>query len=446
MILVAKSRPQTSSPVLYSSPDSSSVVVDIPTSISLAQHLQPPPQHYPLISSSPAPTVPYQSTEPKTERAKANVLARNGGQEHGVTHERWLREAWDQLRREKQNGVWCLSRNVKVEVNSRRRKRSERQQIQSKWARKGTNREAAEDEDSNETYCLESKEPRILQPLEKAIDVPTDLKPLNLQDINERLVLNPASESVKLFTVSLDPLPTSATFLIPPRSSFFQGTINRDAAVAFSKAALKLHPCGSSLGAGPGEFDVVVLDPPWQNRSVRNSRKYPMMSEDGEDYLGPLHVLRDMLGKHLATDGIVACWITNKSIVRDLALQLFRHWAVELIEELVWLKVTTEGAPVLDIPSSWRKPYEICLIGKRGSGVRSNDGNGSVKRRLIVAVPDIHSRKPCLRDILRSNDTDHRGLEIFARSLTANWCAWGDQVLFSAEQGDWAFPSSHTSE
>ncbi|KAI4149278.1 MAG: hypothetical protein LQ340_004708, partial [Diploschistes diacapsis] len=66
------------SAILYESPDQNYIVLDLPLSLSLAQ--LPRPQSSLLkrrIFSSPPLEQPYQSTEPKSDTARANILARS---------------------------------------------------------------------------------------------------------------------------------------------------------------------------------------------------------------------------------------------------------------------------------------------------------------------------------------------------------------------------------
>ena len=145
----------------------------------------------------------------------------------------------------------------------------------------------------------------------------------------------------------------------------------------------------------------------------------------------------------------MACWITNKASARADALECFRIWGVTLIEEWVWLKVTAKGEPVYDVEGLWKKPFEVLLVGRKdddmvseagkSEGQRCEDGEG-VKLRLVVGVPDLHSRKPSLRTLMESlvcKGENYRALEVFARNLTAGWLAWGDEVLKFNWEGHW---------
>jgi hypothetical protein len=78
---------------------------------------------------------------------------------------------------------------------------------------------------------------------------------------------------------------------------------------------------------------------------------------------------------------------------------------------------------------------------------KNADEAHEIKRRILVAVPDLHSRKPNLRELIEriffsSSETGTRGnpeqgkrcceysaMEVFARNLTAGWWACGDEVL-----------------
>jgi N6-adenosine-specific RNA methylase IME4 len=183
-------------------------------------------------------------------------------------------------------------------------------------------------------------------------------------------------------------------------------------------------------------FRLVVLDPPWPNRSAkRRTDKYATTPNLAE--------MRSLLtsipvSAHLANDGLVAVWITNKASIPDLLTSptgVFASWGVELVAEWTWLKIAATGEPLYDVESAWRKPWEKLLIAKR-IGVPAPP---ELKSKTIVAAPDVHSRKPNLRGIFAHSlgQQDYAGLEIFARNLTAGWWSWGDQVFCFQGQQHW---------
>ncbi|KAI4108143.1 MAG: hypothetical protein L6R37_001181 [Teloschistes peruensis] len=195
------------------------------------------------------------------------------------------------------------------------------------------------------------------------------------------------------------------------------------------------------MSAAPGQFDFVLLDPPWDNKSVRRGGTYKTQRKSEED---PLLVLEKMLGSHIAPGAIVACWITNKKSVRTTALRLFESWGVTLIEEWAWLKTTIHGEPIVDVEGIMRRPYEVLLIGRSMHLAFDDFGDSGsvdlVKKRLVVGVPDLHSRKPCLKTLIEpmlKDKSNYRALEIFARHLIAGWWSWGDEVLKYNGEGYW---------
>ena len=61
-------------------------------------------------------------------------------------------------------------------------------------------------------------------------------------------------------------------------------------------------------------------------------------------------------------------------------------------------------------------------------------------RRVIASVPDFHSRKPCLKELiepLMAERADYRALEVFARNLVAGWWSWGDECTKFNEESFW---------
>jgi N6-adenosine-specific RNA methylase IME4 len=166
---------------------------------------------------------------------------------------------------------------------------------------------------------------------------------------------------------------------------------------------------------------------------------------------GGYHPVRDMdsvqsllslipVGSHLAVDGLLVVWVTNSPSATDVLTSphngLFAQWDVELVGEWMWLKVTTEGEPLFALDSSWRKPWERLLIARKRGGL----GGPSIANKVIIAVPDVHSRKPNLRHLFEDSGLLPEGylaLEVFARNLTAGWWSWGEEVLLFQHRKHW---------
>ena len=84
--------------------------------------------------------------------------------------------------------------------------------------------------------------------------------------------------------------------------------------------------------------------------------------------------------------------------------------------------------------SEWKKPYEILLVGKKTEHKAKQP-----RRRVIIAVPDLHSRKPCLKHLVEKLLLwpGCSGLEVFARNLVSGWMSWGNEVLKYQWTGMW---------
>lgn len=416
--------------ILYQNDTQTITLMDIPKSISLGQGTSHQSGDEIIYSSSPL-KAPYESTEPKSIKARANVLQMRRATDVGFPED-LLNQAIERIA-EAWKGEWCLERMISplTKVQEPKDHKSAKMFAQ-KFANKPEN-----------SMANVSKEPDLIVVGEKS-DSWHNLEPLILRQesttfttprsLTNRLVQNHLSLPLLLHISCL-----FTTYHLPPQSSFLLSKINTATTTCLSMAALSALP-SSTPTAGPGQFDFILLDPPWENRSVRRSGKYQTIKDSGD----PMDGLRPMLEQHVAPGGLVACWITNKASIREDVLESFDAWDVKLIEEWAWLKVTVDGRPMTEIGGVWRKPYEVLLIGrkrgaKRGRQDESNEQR-NVMRRVIVAVSDIHSRKPSLKELVEPMmqcSNGYRALEIFARHLTAGWWAWGDDVLKFNWEGHW---------
>ncbi|KAL9098190.1 MAG: hypothetical protein Q9163_006104 [Psora crenata] len=388
----------TCTAILYQNSAKSITLMDIPRSITVAQMsscLEQPCSSLPLRT-------PYPSVEPKGEQKKTKFAQLQASTD--IFPVKLFKEALDEVAQH-WAGEWCLQRFV---GNSHM-----------------LGKKVSRDEIFRE-YLSSVQGWSLTEP----IMLPSEgVSQGKLSEMCNRLICNAHTRTVNIHLTA-----SPCTYRVPPESCYFLSRINESTMISFSMAALQIFPTASvSSRAGPGQFDFIVLDPPWPNRSVRRAKEYRTTQHDDN----PMTALCTMLGQHIAPGGLVACWITNKAAVRELAMQALAGWGVQLIEEWAWLKVTVDGQPATDIDGVWRKPYELLLIGRK-SIPDGNTGKGSshnvdnMKKKVMVAVSDFHSRKPNLKELVQPMLPDplaYRALEIFARNLTAGWCAWGDEVL-----------------
>lgn len=228
--------------------------------------------------------------------------------------------------------------------------------------------------------------------------------PQNL-DLFSRITVN-RSDSALVVTLM------GEEYVIPALSSFLLSDFTR------------LQPL-VSYGA---TFDLIVIDPPWENKSVKRSRKYNSL---------PSSQLKKLpIPLWASADGLVVTWVTNRpSHLRFVRDELYPHWGVEVVAEWFWVKITTSGEFVFPLDSEHKKPYEVMVLGRYSSNTDKSEGSSpsiSIEdHRLIVSIPStLHSQKPCLSDVLKPYiRPTGKCLELFARNLHPGWTSWGNEVL-----------------
>jgi N6-adenosine-specific RNA methylase IME4 len=525
-------------PILYQNSSSTVFLVDIPASIARAQDLLPQPQpdiSYGTRSTPPAyltrnthkrrhllSTLPLKQpyavpNEPKSETAQAKVLARIP-QSESEFHEAIRPVVLDALSEIRQNysqgSDWCLPRHLlgganpkqieevrskqldKIQEgnNTREKRKLPKRDYNHAFNREEQNHESLDIQvlprqrgsgftaDTDDNVQIQHQPPLILSPGKNRFE--------NGDELCNKLVKNTSSDGAIIelrssYTVKsggwLSPdvehiQDHGQVYLIPPLSRF----ILRDLPISKELDCTNSSPIP---GLDPEQkFNLIVLDPPWANRSVRRSGHYQTQTYlDNElltgyissvlavhsyshphlppqiDDTADLDQYRSQSGSNLST---AAIWITNSAKSRAIAHGALNKSGFSVCEEWVWIKTTVQGEPVTPIEGLWRKPYEVLVIGRREpepatTCIRST-GAKAVLRRVIAAVPDVHSRKPNLKAVFErilftasSESTDigrdtgtgisdqiirYTALEVFARNLTAGWWACGNEVLkFNSE-------------
>ena len=416
--------------ILYQNKARTVTLIDIPLSISLSQGTPDHPSTDLLYSASPL-EKPHPSLEPRSIKAKQRVQERLSDPTLTLPSfpSDWLSQGLAEIRAERPQ-AFCLERRIDRLLPTRHKE----DQVQ-KGRLHLFEENMRESKIKIPERCTSAwREPQGPLILSSSASI-GEYGILQASQLMNKVIRNISARPVLVRVGHSD-----RNYSIPPFSVFMLSNIGHREASHFSKMVTKLLP-EPSLSAAPGQFDFILLDPPWENRSVRRSKTYASGRKADDD---PMQVLGGMLGKHMAPGALVACWITNKASVRDAALQAFERWGLELVEEWAWLKITVHGEPVCDLDGSMRRPYETVLVGKLVDETlgRFNDSISAEAstRRLIVAVPDLHSRKPCLKEIIEPMMRDksgYRALEIFARNLTAGWWSWGNEVLRYNWKGHW---------
>ncbi|NWQ78727.1 METL4 protein, partial [Columbina picui] len=202
-------------------------------------------------------------------------------------------------------------------------------------------------------------------------------------------------------------------YLVPPKSSFLLSDIS----------------CLQPLLNYKKKYDVIVIDPPWENKSLKRSNRY--------SYLSSWQIKQIPVPALAAPNCLVVTWVTNRQKhLRFVKDELYPHWSVKTLAEWHWVKITRAGEFVLPLDSLHKKPYEVLVLGRVQGDIKetlrkSEDVLPIPEHKLIVSIPcSLHSHKPPLTAVLAEFiKPDVECLELFARNLQPGWTSWGNEVL-----------------
>lgn len=440
--------PSPSPAILYRNPAADAILIDIPASIALAQHCDsdsscraargnPQCRGCCTLLSSEPPAQPYPShAEPKSERARSRVLDRVPEDQLRYQDEIsvFVQQSLDNIRQNYNGGSWCLPRqipdhHVPVDCCSR--------YVDTERGRGAPDKKRKLD--SSGLWEMTSDGPQKLPQTRAPLVLPSS-RPLGLKklsDMQDILVQNPWPSHGVILLNNPDSQPSKAKKTDGPIA-------NNHSGIHCDMTSVYIPPNSSfvlaQLGTAPlpleGKFDFLLLDPPWQNRSVRRSSKY-----QEERPVSLQELLKDTVSQLLrAETGIIGVWTTNSASSRRTALSVLDSMQLHIVEEWVWIKTTIDGEPIYPVRGLWKKPYEVLILGRSSKFKHDQDSQLSVKRRLIAGVPDIHSRKPNLKGVLEEifNLRDYRAIEVFARNLTSGWHSIGNEVTKYNDAEWWA--------
>lgn len=424
------------SPILWQNDEKTITLLDIPRSISAAQGTPNSPCNDILISSKPL-EQPFPSQEPKTEKAKANLKDNTISEQLSAEYQTILQDALHEVRKTHDQD-WCLPRHTTTRGSQSSGKKRKLDQLSSP---QDLESKSIHERSSNQQH--HSQFPSPSPGVSERSNIPLTCEVCFNGDDRFQSNCRSSTTQGQISATKSKSIDATEGFRFPPRSSLYLGNL-QDTSRAFH-AAVRSQANSHDTRK---QFDFVLLDPPWPNRSVKRATKanrgrgYSIADslEDVQQLI--LGTDLDML---MAGECLLGVWVTNRQTFRELVLGddgIFSQWGVELEEEWIWLKTTTRGEPVSSIDSLWRKPYEVLLLGRK----RGSDALGipsAPRRRVMVAVPDLHSRKPCLKELIEPmivQKDDYRALEVFARHLVAGWVSWGNECIKFNGETNWYTP------
>lgn len=184
-----------------------------------------------------------------------------------------------------------------------------------------------------------------------------------------------------------------------------------------------------------GGYKIIYADPPWHWKTY--SKKGEGRSAKNHYDVMDLKALKALPIQDIAAqDSVLLMWAIDP-MLRE-ALDVVEEWGFTYkTVGFYWAKlrktVSVEaGANLNDKPWHFGTGYytranpEMCLLARRGKGVPRQSRS---VRKLVVEPVREHSRKP---DRIRGDIVDLFGdvprIELFARSQSPGWSAWGNQT------------------
>jgi N6-adenosine-specific RNA methylase IME4 len=164
-----------------------------------------------------------------------------------------------------------------------------------------------------------------------------------------------------------------------------------------------------------GEYEVIVIDPPW---------KYEDVEYDNENYMGrivvpyPTMTIPEIRNIKLPTAKNCVLWLwTTHRFIWD-AIDILKNWGFEYKAILVWDKEK------LGIGKTLRIQCEFCLLGFKGNPLWKMTN----ERDIIREAKTNHSAKPEAFYTLVNKLCVGRKLDYFARKKREGWDVYGDEV------------------
>ena len=170
----------------------------------------------------------------------------------------------------------------------------------------------------------------------------------------------------------------------------------------------------------PTKYAVLCADPPWQFND-----RLPGPSRGAEKNYACLS-LSELCAfplPPLADDCTLFLW--RVASMQEEALSVIRAWHFALKTEIVWVKITDNGARWFGMGRTVRGEHETCLIATRGKPVTLDKSI----RSTFTDIVGRHSEKPesfyKIVERLRAGPY----CELFARRQREGWTCMGNELV-----------------
>ncbi|KAL3660173.1 hypothetical protein V7S43_014705 [Phytophthora oleae] len=177
-----------------------------------------------------------------------------------------------------------------------------------------------------------------------------------------------------------------------------------------------------------GQHKLIVMDPPWQNKSVSRGKRYEMFNHTELLKIDIPHIAD-------SEECILAVWVTNRPCYMTyLREQALPSWGFTFHACWYWLKLSKNGELVTPLDSTHRLPVETLVVAylakdqERQQLLRQRLGD---QMRIVLSIPLRHSWKPPPESFFDEEvvSKSDRKVELFARELRPQWTSVGKEVL-----------------
>lgn len=174
--------------------------------------------------------------------------------------------------------------------------------------------------------------------------------------------------------------------------------------------------------ASAAQFDVIMMDPPWQLATANPTRGVALGYSQLTD-----RDIQNLPIPSLQKNGFLFIWVINAKY--QFTLDLFERWGYELVDEVVWVKMTVNRRLAKSHGFYLQHAKEVCLVGKKGAdppGMCAGVGSD-----IIYSERRGQSQKPEeIYQLIEELVPSGRYLEIFGRknNLRDFWVTVGNEV------------------
>jgi N6-adenosine-specific RNA methylase IME4 len=200
----------------------------------------------------------------------------------------------------------------------------------------------------------------------------------------------------------------------------------------------------TSLGT---HFDVVLIDPPWEEYYNRTAHMMPGLS-NVTDSSKPFWTYDELAALEInaitASPSFLFLWVGSGGEALDEGRHLLNSWGFRRSEDIVWVKTNKENSraninAAREKNSTFIRTKEHCLLGIKGSVRRNTDAHiihANVDTDVIISEePELGSlRKPEeLYHIIEHFCLGRRRLELFAEdhNIRPGWVTVGNKISSS---------------